>query len=379
MKRNRLTATFVETVTKCGRYTEAGSWGLTLYVKRNKQGIGRYWVQRLMVQGDRIDRSLGSTELVSLKQARELAFLNKQAILLKRQPFQVDNSPLFHTVADRYIAEQLTGTTDQTVKLWHATMRDYIYPAFGDRRVSAITTADVKNMLVPIWLEKLETAKKVRQRTAAIFHYASAEGHSVAFNDNDLGAVLPKRESATTHRAALPHDQVPAAMKAIRQCNGSQSARLAVEMLILTGLRSLEIRGLKRTDVDFPSATLTVPAARMKMNRDHRVPLSSQCLELLALQRGNGSELIFPAAYSGGVLGSSRLREVLKLANVPGTIHGFRSALRDYCTETAVPFEVSEAILGHQEKSPTVRAYARSDLFDQRKPIMEAWAEYVLK
>ena len=267
------------------------------------------------------------------------------------------------------------ATTEQQ---WRASLRDYVYPKIGDKAVNEITTTDVMAVLLPIWNEKRVTATRVRNRISAVMRWAVAKEYREGNPAGDtIAAALPRNGVRTVHHRALPHAQVARALARVRASTSQPMTRLAFEFLVLTASRSGEARSARWADIDARAATWTVPGEHMKTGREHRVPLSSRALEVLAQarRRCNGSELAFPSPAGRKLTGNtlSQLCRRLEIAAVP---HGFRSSFRDWCAERGVPREVAESALAHAVKG-VEGAYLRSDLFERRREVMEAWADYV--
>ena len=257
----------------------------------------------------------------------------------------------------------------------------YAFPTIGDKLVNEITTADVLAVLSPIWNAKRETARRVRQRVGAVMKWAIAEGHRA---DNPageaIGSALPKNGNHRKHHRALPHRDVAAALGTVRRSQAWPATKLALEFMVLTAARSGEVRGARWAEMDLEAATWTVPGERMKAGRDHRVPLSARAVEILSearsLSDGAAGSLVFPA-QRGGALSDATLGKLMKDRGIAAVPHGFRSSFRDWCGETGVVREVAEAALAHVLKDKAEAAYARSDLLDRRRTVMETWAEYV--
>lgn len=251
-------------------------------------------------------------------------------------------------------------------------------PVIGSMRVDEVTSADVMDCLSPIWSSRLETAKRVRQRIAAVMKWAIAQGHRP---DNPAGdavtAALPKQSSARKHLRALPHRDVADAIVRIRQAKAHAPLRLAAEFAIITAVRSGEARGAVWDEIDLDTGLWTIPGERMKAGRQHRVPLSEQAVRVLAEARehSSGSGLVFPSKTSGQIP-SWALAKLISSLGIEGTLHGMRSSFRDWCGETGAVREVAEACLAHRIGSAAEQAYARSDLLQRRRELMNAWAEY---
>ena len=262
---------------------------------------------------------------------------------------------------------------------WRSSLAAYVLPAIGSKRVDEVTSGEVMDCLSPIWNSRPETAKRVRQRIAAVMKWAIAQGYRA---DNPAGeavtAALPKQAGAKKHLRALPHRDVAEAVIKIRQSKAYATVRLGAELTILTAARSGEVRGARWEEIDLDAAAWTIPPERMKAGREHRVPLSGRAVEVLADARrySDGSGLVFPSK-SGGEIASWVFAKLFTRLGIEGTLHGMRSSFRDWCGETGAAREVAEACLAHRVGSAAEQAYARSDLLERRRELVEAWARYV--
>lgn len=263
---------------------------------------------------------------------------------------------------------------------WTATLRDYVFPRIGRKRVDLVTAADVMAVLLPIWNDKHETARRVRQRIGAVMKWAVAQGYR---QDNPageaIGAALPKNGGIQRHQKALQHGEVAGAIQAVRQSDATASVKLAFEFLVLTACRSGEVRLARWDEMNLEAGEWTIPAERMKSKRDHRVPLSTRAQEILEEARDHTVlfDLVFPSP-SGRALSDSTLSKLLRELGVQAVPHGFRSSFRDWAAEcTDAPHAVMEAALAHVVKNKAEAAYARSDLFERRRALMSDWASYL--
>ena len=374
-----------------GRYSDGN--GLILWVKPSGS---RSWFQRITVDGKRRDIGLGGYPAVKLAEAREAAAANKAAVRSGRGPESGQHraEPTFEAAAVRVHGERAPGWRNpKHAAQWIATLREYAFPRFGARRISTITTADVLAALMPIWHEKPETARRVRQRISTVMLWAVAHGHRP---DNPagevLGAVLPRQNGGgrRRHFPALPYSEVADALAAVRESQATAATKLAFEFLILTAARSGEVRLATWAEIDMDAATWTVPAERMKAGREHRVPLSPAALDVLrrsaagikgagaSKRRGDtAAALVFPAPR-GGPLSDSTMSKLIRELGIQAVPHGFRSSFRDWAAEcTYTPHRVMEAALAHVVANKAEAAYARSDLFDKRRALMNDWAAYL--
>ena len=190
--------------------------------------------------------------------------------------------------------------------------------------------------------------------------------------------ALPNNGVKRKHQRALPHGGVRQALETIRATEAWPSTKLAFEFLVLTAARSGEVRLASWKEIDLEEAVWTIPGERMKANREHRVPLSGRALEVLreAREYCSGGKLVFPS-LTGKPLSNATLSKLCRDNAISAVPHGFRSSFRDWCGETAQPRDVAEQALAHVIKNKAEAAYARSDLFDRRRTLMEAWAQYI--
>ena len=377
----KLSASFVKTIRRPGRYGDGrGGYGLSLLVKPTSTGrISRTWAQRLYINGRAVNLGLGAYPVVTLKEARAKVLENRRTLARGVDP-RSGGIPTFARAAEKVIAIHKAnwkpgGDTEQQ---WRSSLRDYVHPKIGHKKVDKITTTDVMAVLLPIWNEKRVTATRVRHRISAVMMWAVAKEHREGNPAGDtIAAALPKNGVRKVHHRALPHAQVAQALARVRASTSRPVTKLAFEFLVLTASRSGEVRSAEWADIDSKAATWTVPGQRMKMGREHRVPLSSRALEVLAQarRRCNGSDLVFPSPAGRRLTGNtlSLLCRRVEIAAVP---HGFRSSFRDWCAERGVSREVAESALAHAVKG-VEGAYLRSDLFERRREVMEAWADYV--
>ena len=377
---SNLTAAFVRTIGKPGKYGDQHGLVLRVMPSGSKQ-----WVWRGTVRGRRVDLGLGGWPYVSLAEARQLAFDHRKLsraggdpLALKRRP----DVPTFAEAVETVIAMHEPNWRDgaRSAEIWRSSLGRFAMPRLGRKRVGDIDTADVLAVLVPIWADKRETARRVRQRVGAVMKWAVAQGYR---NDNPagdaIGAALPRNGVTRKHMAALPHSKVAGAIAKIHGSAAWAGTKLALDFLVLTAARSGETRGAQWTEIDTEARTWTVPGERMKSGLMHRVPLSARALETLrkARQLRDGSGLIFPSV-TGRALSDATLSKLCRENNVGCVPHGFRSSFRDWAAECSdTPREVCELALAHVNSDRVEAAYRRSDLFDKRRELMEAWADYL--
>ena len=376
--RRKLTAAFVRTVDRAGKYGD--EHGLILRVRPTGS---KHWIWRGTVGGRRVDLGLGAYPYTSLAEARQTAFEHRKCARAGGDPRSRARSvPTFADAADKVIAIHRPSWRpgSKSEGQWRASLTDYAIPSLGSKRVDQISTADVMGVLLPIWSTKAETARRLRQRVSAIMKWAIAQGYRP---DNPageaLGAALPKNSGQRAHFRALPHAEVAAAVQKVRTSQAWAGTKLALEFLVLTAGRSGEVRLTRWNEIDLETATWTVPPSRMKAGRQHRVPLSGRALELLqeARRTADRSGLVFPSNWHGRALSQSTLSKLLRDLSIPCVPHGFRTSFRTWCGEVGVAREVAEAALAHVVRNKVEAAYARGDLFEPRRPVMEAWSRYL--
>ena len=256
----------------------------------------------------------------------------------------------------------------------------YAYPRIGKRPVSEVNSADVLEILAPIWHSKAETARAVRQRLRTVLEWAVAMEWRSDNPCDRIGPVLGPQGDIVRHMRALPHGEVAAAVETVRTSDSAAPAmRLAFEFLVLTAARSSEVRLATWDEMDVAGRVWTISAERMKAKREHRVPLCGRAVELLDAARtlGGGDGLVFPMR-SGRPIAASTLPKMLHLHGIAAVAHGFRSSFRDWAAErTDHSREVIEAALAHVAGNKVEAAYARSDLFERRRALMDDWEAYL--
>ncbi len=376
---NALTAIRVNAARKPGRYAD----GNGLYLVVEPSGAKR-WILRTVVHGRRTDIGLGGISLVSLKEAREKATALRKLAREGGDPITERRRAragilTFERAARAVHAEhKATWKNEKHIAQWINTLEEYVFPVFGNKPVSQVDTPDVLRALSPIWLKKPETARRVRQRIGVVLDWAKAAGHRSG--DNPVLGIakgLPKQSDRAEHHAALPYAKVSEFIEKLRAHECAESIRLAFEFLILTATRTSEVLRATWTEID--ADTWTIPADRMKAEREHRVPLPARCLEILARARelSGGEGYIFPGRMKDKPLTNMVFLMTLRRMAVDTTAHGFRSSFRDWASErTNFPREVCEMALAHTVRDKTEAAYRRGDLFEKRRELMNEWARF---
>ncbi|MEN3973798.1 integrase arm-type DNA-binding domain-containing protein [Emcibacter sp. SYSU 3D8] len=375
-----LNATQVRALKEPGRYSDGD--GLMLNVK---DGGSKSWLLRIQHDGKRREFGLGSLKDVSLADAREKAGEIRKQVRQGADPVaekqkQRERVPTFREAAKAVHKEHKRGWKNGKHQAqWLATLETYAFPAIGDMSVEAIEGRMVRDVLANIWLEKPETARRVRQRIGAVLDYAYSKGWRT--QEAPMRSVtkgLPRQPRKTGRFEAMPYSDVPDFLEKLRERDSM--GRLALEALILTAARSGEIRGATWDEIDLDTALWTIPGKRMKAGKAHTVPLSPATVEVFkraAALRLKGSELVFYGQKPGRPLSDMTLLKVLRDMELPFTVHGFRSAFRDWAAEeTSFPGEVAEAALAHAIPNKVEAAYRRTEFLEKRRSMMEAWGRF---
>lgn len=390
---NALTSLMVKNA-KPGRHADGG--GLHLLVKDSG---ARSWVFRFMLKGKARDIGLGAASgpgALSLADARDTAAALRLKVKAGIDPLEERQREAaealaaaqaarvagvtFRSVAEAYIAANEDGWRNAKHRQqWVNTLATYVYPVVGDLPVAEVSTAHVLQILEPIWKAKPETASRVRGRIETILDAAKARGYREGENParwrGHIAQILPARSRLTRgHHKAMPYEAVPAFIAQLRARQAV--AALALEFTILTAARTGEVLGATWAEVDLVKAVWTIPAARMKAGREHRVPLSPRAVEILEAVKPLGKEWLFPAAR-GGELSGMAMTMLLRRMKADVTVHGFRSSFRDWAAEcTGYTHEVCEMALAHVIGNKVEAAYRRGDLFEKRRRLMAEWATY---
>ena len=378
---DRLTAPFVRSVKQPGRYGDGrGSYGLSFLVRTRTNGtVARYFQQKLRINGKVCMIGIGTADLVTLTEARDQAVDNARLARQGKDPrVQGTRAQTFQDAAEKVIrlhSPNWRGTGTELA--WRSSMASYAYPVIGHKPADQVTAADVLAIVSPIWNDRRATARVVKQRIATIMAWAQGQGIRPDNPCDAVDASLPKNGVHVQHHRALAHQDVAQALATVRQSGAKPVTQLAIEFLALTATRSGEVRGMRWDEVNLEAATWTVPTGRTKTSREHRVPLSTRAVSILQTRkRASTTVLVFPSPRGGGELTAAALSKCLKQLGIGGVVHGFRSSFRTWCAEQNIPRETAEAALGHAVAG-VEGAYQRSDLFEQRREIMQAWANYL--
>ncbi len=373
---------------------------------------GRTWIVRVTVGTLRREIGLGGYPDVTLSQARDRAREVKDQIRRGIDPVEERKAAkaaliatqrrglTFADAMDRYLAAKLDAFKNAKHKAqWRSTLETYALPQLGDMMVSAITVQDMLRVLEPIWAEKTETASRVRGRIESVLFWATVAGHRHGDNParwaGNLKELLaaPSKVAKTGNHPALQIDDAPRWLAALRTMAGNGSR--ALELMALTATRSQEVRGAAWDEIDLKAGIWIIPALRMKMDREHRVPLTADAVALLkSLPRFADNPLVFPA-QRGGQLSDMTLSATMKrmheadvaaggegfldrVSKRPAVPHGLRSTFRDWVTErTHFPGDMAEVALAHRVASAVEASYRRGDMIEKRRAMMAAWAEFL--
>ena len=356
--------------------------GSGLYLHVGATG-GKSWVFRYTLNGKSRDMGLGRADVFSLAEARERALAARKLVADGIDPLNVKSKPAvtvpsFKDCAERYINAQAPGwKNEKHAWQWGQTLSAHVYPILGDLPVDQVDTAAIQRCLTqgepPLWLRMPETATRIRGRIEAVLGWATTMGHRTGDNParwkNHLDNLLPARNKVdkVKHHDAMPYADVPAFLPELQGHAGIAARTL--EFAILTAARTGEVIGATWSEIDLEKRLWTVPAERMKAAQEHVVPLSDRAVGLLESLERKGAKL-FP------ISNMAMLMLLRKSGHSDITVHGFRSSFRNWCEETGVRRELAEAALSHQVGDKTEAAYNRTRLIEQRRTIMQAWADF---
>jgi len=386
---HRLSAVKVEKLRRQGLHADGG--GLYLRVA----GRSKTWVFRYKTAGRLRDMGLGGTHTLSLAKAREIAREQRELRLQGIDPIErrratiaarrvADASAItFKDCGEAYIAAHEDGWHNAKHRQqWSNTLTQHVYPTIGNLPVSTIDTGLVMRVIEPLWKTVPETASRVRGRIESILDWARVRGYRIGENParwrGHLDHLLPKtsRIRQVAHHSALPYAEIASFMAKLRQETGI--AAHAIEFLILTAARLGEVLGATWSEIDLHDRVWIVPAARMKGGREHRVPLTEAAAAVLGrmhnIRRG---DFVFAGAREGRPVAPITVLTLAKEITSGTTLHGFRSTFRDWAADqTNYPNHVVEQALAHAIPNAVEAAYRRGDLFEKRRRLMDAWAEF---
>lgn len=366
-------------------------------------GSGK-WILRFLspVTGKRREMGLGSYPTTSIRDARTKAFEARTVIDDGNDPLEIRRRkerevarlaavPTFADAARQHHADKAEGFHNKKHRdQWISTLERFIFPKIGKTRVNELGPADFAACLKPIWLTKPETASRVKQRCDAVMNWAAANGFIVASPVGVVDKLLPKqpgKRERVEHQPALPWRLLPSFFSGVLYGGETNITRHMLELLILTGCRSGELRHMEWQEIDFSNAIWTVPAPRMKAKVAHRVPLGPRAIEILEErleQSESGEGLVFLSRTMKPVTDMALtkfLHDHAVESDTPGrhaTAHGFRSSFRDWASKNGYSRDLAERALAHTVKNAVEAAYHRTDLLDQRRPTMLDWERFCL-
>lgn len=410
----KLSAAKVKAETRPGRHGDGN--GLYLYVRPDGR---KSWVLRYRLGTKQKDMGLGSYPAVSLAQARFAVVEARERLrsgvdpmaarkaekLAAAQRADEASKRTFEAIAGSYIERhEATWRNAKHRQQWANTLTTYAYPKIGQVHVADVTRAQVLDVLEAVWERAPETASRLRGRIETILDYAASKGWRTSENParwRDLRHELPdpKKLKPQRNQAALPWAQVPAFLAEVRKHHAT--AARALELVILTAARTSEVLGTRWREIDLDGATWTVPAARMKAAKVHRVPLSSAAMAVLQGMKPlatKSTSHVFPGNRKDSALSQMALLMLLRRMQGQGddpdadapprwadqegraiTVHGFRASFRTWAGDmTGHPREVIEAALAHQIKDKAEASYVRGDLLERRRALMADWAAFVM-
>ena len=374
------------TTTKAGLHADGGG----LYLQVTKSGA-KSWIYRFTINKQTRDMGLGSLQSVTLADARDLASRSRSLVASGIDPIveredrlaadaaSVRHGTSFKSCAEEYIRLNQDGWKNAKHRQqWPSTLKAYVFPVIGDKHVRDVSKRDIVDILEPIWTEKPETARRVRSRIEIVIDMAIAADLRESENPARLSVLkflLSAQANKATHHPALPYEQIGGFMADLRKQEGI--AALALEFIILTATRTSETLNAKWDEIE--NHVWKIPGERMKSGREHRVPLSGGAVTLLeSLPRLRENDHVFPGQKAKRPPSNMACLTLLKrMGRGDLTVHGFRSTFRDWCAEqTDYPRDVAEMALAHSIGNKVEAAYRRGDLFDKRRELMKAWAEY---
>ena len=380
----KLTRKLVENLS-AGRHGD----GAGLYLVVDPSGARR-WIVRVTVKGQknrkgaplRTDFGLGGADIVPLNQARERALEYRRMAKTGLNPrFNAARDiPTFEEISRQvHIDRMPTWKNQKHGQQWINTLRDYAFPKIGRMPIDSIGQPEVLMCLSPIWTDKHETARRLAQRIKTVLDVAKSKGFRSGENPVTAikdAQVLPKVKAKVQHHDAMPWRDVPAFYA---ELNGrSAIAAKALQFTILTASRTTEVLDMTWPEIDFDARLWTVPAVRMKGGKEHRVPLTDEMVAILEPLKALASVYVFEGQKRHKPLSNMSMLMLLRRMGCDDfTVHGFRSSFRDWASEASnAPRELAEAALAHQVGSNVERAYARSDLLERRRELMERWTKF---
>ena len=369
-----LTKKRIERLTKPGRYADTPTLSLLVAPTGTKS-----WSQRVVIAGTgkQAIMGLGGWPFVSIDEAREQAHANRKLAKAGIDPrVKPEPVPTFRKACAESAPPDMAERTAES----RLSALDRYCGRLMPMPINEIEREDVLRVLIPIWTEKHNIASKVRGWMGAAFKWGIAYDHIDTNIADVIEGALPKVSTSDKHHEAIPYADLPNVLSMVNAADVSESVKACLAFVILTACRSGEAREATWSEIDFQASTWTIPAARTKTRNAHVVPLSDAALSILTSRRGDPDDdgPIFPGRGGRKPISRAAMSKLLdKLIGDAGTVHGMRSAFRTWGeNETAYDFDVLERCLAHENKTGVQKAYARGDMQDKRRPVMQAWADY---
>jgi integrase len=388
-----LSAIEVKRINTPGLHAVGGVAGLHLQVTHNGAAT---WILRIKVGNFRRDIGLGGYPTVTLAEAREKARRYREKVdegidpvaERRAQKAQLINEQLsqitFDEAKEKYVEKKRQELKNpKNAEQWRNSLTYYASPYIGNMRVDDIEVRHIIYLLEKIWYEKTETAKRVRNRIERILDWATVQGYRSGHNParwhGNISEVLPQpsKTNKPKHRTALPVDHAPWLYSELQTHEGV--SQYALQFLLLTALRSIEVRGARWEEFDFTNDIWIIPADRMKADKPHEVPLTPQTKSILhTMWEATNGPVVFPA-QNGNILSDNALSKCLRTLNIPTTVHGLRSTFRDWAARyTNFPNEIIEKSLAHEIGDETERSYLRTTMIERRRSLMKEWEQFCL-
>lgn len=389
-KINKLSDRGVKAEKNQGRYAD----GNGLYLQVSKSG-SKSWLYRFMLDGNSREMGLGSIAILPLTEARTKALDCKKLLREGTDPIKerhkrlarekVDNQeiPSFKKCTEEYLKAHTAGWSKRHADTWIKSIKLYAYSTLGSMPINTIERSHIIRVLDPIWREKTETANKLRGRIERVLDWATVQDYRKGDNparwQGHLDKLLPKPSDIhkVKHFAALPYQKINGFMDKLRKREATSA--LALRLIILTASRSGEVRNAVWSEFDLEKGNWTIPAERMKAEKEHIIPLCREAISIINdLPHLAGNDYLFTSPKSGKALSDVVFKKLMERMGITDiTTHGFRSTFRDWAAEqTAFPREVIENALAHQLKDKAEAAYFRSNLLDKRRELMNKWGDY---
>ncbi len=369
--------------------------GLGLYL-RMAPGGSKQFVQRIVIQGKRCDIGLGGWPATSLSEAKEKALCNRAEILTAANPIirkcslqlqkkRKNLTPSFAQLQEKTLdGLKATWRNPKTAKNWKEGMDKYVDPVIGNVPINEVSREDVLNILMPLWIEKPNLARKTRQRMSAVFKLAMAYGYiEINLAGEAIDGALPKQNTQKSHHRALPYSRIPKMLEAVLKADANMTVMAAMCWLTLTACRSSEARNARWGEIDLKHRIWRIPGSRMKANKEHRVPITEGMILILDIVKPlkNGSGFLFPSSRcQGKPVGENSFCHLIRYIGYEKqtTAHGLRSSFRDWAAERGINRELAEQALAHTVQG-VEGSYFRSDLFRNRRAVMKRWDEHCMK